>query len=231
MNQKSELKHIALVLDGNRRWAKERKVPLMKALRTTIKKVSDELVDLCMDEDVQFLTLWAFSTENWKRGPEEVNTLMMFFREMLDEKIDELHERGIRINTIGDLSRFAQDIQDKVKDAIEKTKHNEGLTLTFALNYGGRDELVRAVKKIVGAGKKVSEITKELISQNVDTADMPDPDLIIRPSGETRLSGFMLWQSEYSEFYFPETLMPDFGGVELKKAIEDFRGRSRRRGA
>lgn len=218
--------HVAIVMDGNRRWAKKQGLSIIQGHRKAADEVIEELADKCIESGVKYLTLWAFSTENWNRDAMEVKLIMDLFREMLKRNIDRLHQKGVQITTIGDLSRFDQDIREQIALGIEKTKQNKNLALTFALNYGGRDELVRAVNKI----DQKNKITQETISQNLDTAHLPDPDLIIRPGGEKRLSGFLLWQSEYSELYFSDVLMPDFGEKELAKAIADYQQRQRRFG-
>lgn len=218
--------HVAIIMDGNRRWARKRGLAIIKGHRKVADELIEELADHCIEKGIKYLTLWAFSTENWKRDKAEVELMMNLFREMLEENIDQLHQKGIRISTIGDLSRFDQDIRAKIEQGVEKTKQNKNLTLTFALNYGGRDELLRAVNNL----SDEAEITQKLIDQSLDTSDLPDPDLIIRPGGEKRLSGFLLWQSEYSELYFSDILMPDFGAKELEKALTDYQDRQRRFG-
>lgn len=219
-------RHVAIIMDGNRRWARKRGLAIIKGHRKVADELIEELADHCIEKGIKYLTLWAFSTENWKRDKAEVELMMNLFREMLEKNIDQLHQKGIRISTIGNLSRFDQDIRTKIEQGIEKTKQNKNLTLTFALNYGGRDDLLRAVNNL----SDEAEITQELIDQNLDTSDLPDPDFIIRPGGEKRLSGFLLWQSEYSELYFSDILMPDFGAKELEKALIDYQDRQRRFG-
>lgn len=227
--------HIAIIMDGNRRWARKRGLQIIRGHRKVALELIEELADYCLLKNISYLTLWAFSTENWKRSHQEVKLLMDLFREMLADNIEKLHNKGIKIEVIGDISRFEPDIQTQVKEGLEKTKNNEKLVLTFGLNYGGRDELVRSVKKIsekaINDEIKIAEIDEVLISQQLDTANLPDPDLIIRPGGEKRLSGFMPWQSVYSELYFSDVLMPDFNSQELEKALEDFAARQRRFGS
>ena len=218
--------HIAIIMDGNRRWARKKGLAIIKGHRQVAEELIEKLADHCIKRGVKYLTLWAFSTENWNRDKVEVDLMMDLFREMLEKSIDRLHQKGIKVTTIGDLSRFNQDIREKIEQGVEKTQQNQNLTLTFALNYGGRDELLRAVNKL----KNEAKITLELIDQNLDTANLPDPDLIIRPGGEKRLSGFLLWQSEYSELYFSDVLMPDFDEQELDKAIVDYQDKQRRFG-
>jgi undecaprenyl diphosphate synthase len=220
--------HVAIIMDGNRRWAKKQGLAIIKGHRQVSEKLIEELADHCIKRGVEYLTLWAFSTENWKRDSVEVKLMMDLFREMLEKNIDQLHQKGIKITTIGDLSRFDQDIREKIERGVAKTAQNKNLTLTFALNYGGKDELLRAVNKLVSEG--TDEITSKMIDQNLDTASLPVLDLIIRPGGEKRLSGFLLWQAEYAELYFSDILMPDFGVEELDKAIKNYQGRQRRFG-
>lgn len=220
--------HIAIIMDGNRRWAKQRGLTIIQGHRRVSEKLIEELADRCIMRGIKYLTLWAFSTENWNRDPTEVKLVMGLFREMLEKNIDQLHQKGIKITTIGDLSKFDQDIREKIARGVKKTAQNKNLTLTFALNYGGKDELLRAINKLVGEG--TDEINSDLIDQNLDTADLPPLDLIIRPGGEKRLSGFLLWQAEYAELYFSDILMPDFGAEELDKAIADYQSRQRRFG-
>jgi undecaprenyl diphosphate synthase len=219
-------RHIAIIMDGNRRWARKRGLAIIKGHRKVVEELIEELADYCIKKGIEYLTLWAFSTENWDRDKNEVDLIMDLFREKLGKSIDRLHQKGVRVTSIGDLSRFDQDIREKIEQGIEKTQHNQNLTLTFALNYGGRDELIRAVNKL----SNKAEITQEMIDQNLDTAHLPNPDLIIRPGGEKRLSGFLLWQSEYSELYFSDVLMPDFNEKELDKAIAEYQQRQRRFG-
>lgn len=229
--------HIAIIMDGNRRWARSRGLEIIRGHKKVAQEKIEELADKCIELKIPFLTLWAFSTQNWERSEGEVKLLLDLFREMLDKNIEELHQKGIRVETIGGLERFPIDIKEKIRHGVEKTKHNQRLTLTFALNYGGRDELARAVTKIPASdfAKLANLETKKVeakITQSLDTtrAGLPAPDLIIRPGGEKRLSGFMLWQAEYSELYFSEVLMPDFGASELEKAIKAYQQRQRRFG-
>ena len=227
-------KHIAIIMDGNRRWAKQRGLDVIIGHQKMAKEGIERVVRAAIDLKVEYLTLWAFSTENWNRDPREIGALMQIFRDIFKEQAGELAKLGVKINTLGDLSRFDQDIQTNIKIWQEKTKDNHTLNLNIALNYGGRDEILRAVEKItkdVKAGKLSTEkLTVDQFTSYLDTAGMPDPELIIRTSGEQRMSGFLLWQSNYSEFYFTDTLMPDFDKAELEKAIADFNSRKRRFG-
>ncbi len=221
--------HIAIIMDGNRRWARQNGLEALKGHEYVSNKVIEPLVDRCLELKIPFLTLWAFSTENWRREPAEVQGLMQIFREGLQENGERLHKKGVRLENIGDISEFPADIQAGLQKWREVTAQNTNITVTFALNYGGRDEVVRAVKKI---DKSEEGINEEGISASLDTAavGLPDPDLIIRPGGEQRLSGFMPWQSIYTELYFTDVLMPDFDPQQLDIALEDYAQRSRRFG-
>ncbi len=191
-------------------------------------RLFEELVDAGIKNKIEYLTLWAFSTENWNRDKKEVDDLMTLFKEMFKKNAKRLHEKGVRILHIGDLSKFDQDIQNSVNFWIKETKNNKKISVVFALNYGGRDEIIRAIQRIRKLeNQKISE--KEF-SKLLDTKDIPDPDIIIRPGGEKRLSGFLLWQSQYSELYFTDTLAPDFKTKELEEVIKDFKNRQRRFG-
>lgn len=221
------LKHIAIIMDGNRRWAKQHKLQALQGHEYVANKVIEPLVERCIDHHIPYLTLWAFSTENWRRDPQEVEGLMNLFREAFTRNAKRLHEQGVRLNAIGDLSKFPQDIQENVAKWLDLSKKNTRITVTFALNYGGRDEIVRAVQKMVDQKKEISE---ENLSHCLDAQTLPDPDLIIRPGGEQRLSGFLPWQSVYAELYFTDVLMPDFNTSELDKAVTEFQHRARRFG-
>lgn len=219
--------HIAIIMDGNRRWARKQGLGALYGHEYVSDKVIEPLIDRCIERGIQYVTLWAFSTENWSREPNEVEGLMHLFRKAFQRNAEKLFAKGVRLNAIGDLKRFPEDIQQGVAHWIEKTKTNTKIIVTFALNYGGRDEIIRAVNSISLEQKR---FTQEIISQNLDTAAMPDPDLIIRPGGEKRLSGFLTWQSIYAELYFTDVLMPDFSPMELDKALEEYAQRSRRFG-
>jgi undecaprenyl diphosphate synthase len=233
-NKTSIPRHVAIVMDGNRRWARAHGLEMILGHRKVANEVIELLANACVERGIPYLTLWAFSTENWHRDKKEVDAMMSLFREMLTENIDKLHKKGIRITTIGDISAFDQDIQEKILRGVEQTKNNKKLTLTFALNYGGRDELLRTfktlAKKIKNDELQLTEVTEELISKTLDTAHLPDPDLIVRPGGELRLSGYLPWQGVYAELYFTDVLMPDFSPVELDKALEEYARRQRRFG-
>jgi undecaprenyl diphosphate synthase len=226
-------KHIAIIMDGNGRWAREKRLPRTMGHKAGVEAIR-EIVKECNNLGVRYLTLYAFSTENWIRPKEEVNALMSLLVEYLKNEFRELNENNVVINHIGDISKLPQICQRELKEAYEKTEKNTGLILNLALNYGGRDELIRAFKLLnedVINGKidksKIDEIT---ISNYLDTRGMPDPDIIIRPSGEQRLSNFLLWQCAYSEFWYSNIKWPDFNKKSLHKAIFDYQNRDRRFG-
>jgi undecaprenyl diphosphate synthase len=226
-------KHIAIIMDGNGRWAKERNIPRAMGHKAGVETIR-EIVKECNRLNVKYLTLYAFSTENWSRPQEEVNALMRLLVEYLKNEFNELHSNGIVINTIGDISKLPLICQNELKSAYEKTKTNKGLILNLALNYGGRDEITKAFNlmyKDIKSGK-ISEdhINQEIISSYMYTRNMPDPEIIIRPSGEKRLSNFLLWQCAYSEFWFSDIKWPDFKKEHLHKAILDYQKRDRRFG-
>ena len=223
----SNLQHIAIIMDGNRRWAKEKNLPSMlghkkgvDALKTTLRA--------CDDFGIKYLTVYAFSTENWNRKPEEVDFLMNLLGETLKNQLMEMHENNVVISFIGDMSRLSTKLQAILEHAVEFTKNNTGVHLQIAFNYGARAELVNAVQKIVMSGEK--EITEDLITKNLYTANIPDPDLIIRTGGEQRISNFLLWQIAYSEILVFKEFWPDFGKEQLANAVTEFSLRKRRYG-
>lgn len=228
--------HIGFIMDGNGRWAKERGLPRYKGHiegARTFRKIGE----LAGDLGIKYLTFYAFSTENWKRPPEEVSAIMDLFREYLKELDDrklENEEKGIQVNFIGSKKGIPKDILAMMKYSERITKEKTKVYLNIAVNYGSREEIVHSVKEIaekVKKGKlKPDDITEDMISENLYTAGMPDPDLIIRPSGEQRLSNFLLWQSAYSEFWYSNVLWPDFSEDDLIKALRDFEKRNRRFG-
>lgn len=221
--------HVAIICDGNRRWARENKLEALLGHRKAVDDVFEPLIDCAAEHGVKYLTFWVFSTENWKRDQQEVSGLMSLFRELLSRQIKLLHDKGIRLTFIGDLSKFDEDIQESVQKGIELTKDNKKITVIFALNYGGRDELVRAVNKALQ--DSVDSVDAETFGKYLDTAGIPDPDFIIRTGGEQRLSGFLLWQSEYAELAFPEFYFPEFTTEKLDQLLEEYQQRKRRFGA
>ena len=226
-------KHIAVIMDGNGRWAKKRALPRVAGHHEGVNSVRD-MVESCGQIGVKYLTLYTFSTENWNRPKDEVSILMRLLVSSLRDERDRLHHNNVRVKTIGDFASLPQDAQDEFLDAIELTKNNSGLTLILALSYSGRWDITSGVKRIaeqVKAGTLSPEtITDEIISQNLSTKNIPDPDLLIRTSGELRISNFLLWQLAYSEMYVTDVLWPDFRRQELYKAIESYQTRERRFG-
>ena len=225
--------HVAIIMDGNGRWAKKRGLP-RKMGHVEGCKVVEQTVEDAARLGIQYLTVYAFSTENWKRSEDEVDALMQLFRYYAKRLLKIANENNVRVRFIGDTSRFAPDIIEGIRSLEETSAKNTGLTFCIAVNYGSRDEIRRGMTRMMEdcrEGKILpSEVTEETISSYLDTADMPDPDLLIRTSGEERLSNFLLWQLAYSEFYFADVLWPDFNKDELVKAIEAYNGRDRRFG-
>lgn len=226
-------KHVAIILDGNGRWAKKRHLPRNMghaAGAKTVEKICEDAWDL----GIKYLTVYAFSTENWNRPDDEVKALMKLLRNYLKNCEKRANDNDMRIRVIGDKSRLDEDIRVTIDNLEKVTSKNQGLNFTIAINYGSRDEILRAVKKVatsVKAGEvDVEDIDEQMISENLDTSGMPDPDLMIRTSGEERLSNYLLWQFAYSEFYFTDCLWPDFDKKELIKAIEVYSSRNRRFG-
>lgn len=228
-----ELKHLAIILDGNGRWAKKRGLPRTAGHIQGAKNV-EEIARVCYKKGIQFLTVYAFSTENWKRPEEEVRTLMKLLDNYIDNCIKTAKKDNLRVRFIGDRNGLDPKLLKKMEGLEEFSKEHTGLLLQIALNYGARDELTRAIRQIVAEKEngniKVEDITENLIENYLDTAGIPDPDLMIRTSGELRLSNYMLWQLAYSEFYFTEVAWPDFDEKELDKAIEVYNNRERRFG-
>ena len=225
--------HVAIILDGNGRWAKKRLLP-RNAGHVEGAKVVEQILEDAWDLGIKYMTMYAFSTENWKRSEEEVGALMKLLRKYLMNCIERSAKNNMRVRVIGDITALSQDLQDKILDLEEKSKNNTGLQFSIALNYGGRDEIRRAVTRLAKDCKEgrlaCEDITEDCINSYLDTADLPDPDLMIRTSGEIRLSNFLPWQLAYTEFYFTEVLWPDFNKEELIKAIRYYNGKERRFG-
>jgi len=221
--------HIAMIMDGNGRWAAQRGLPRLAGHRAGTENLR-RVIKACANQGIQYLTIYAFSTENWGRPSEEVEGLMHILSEFIDSELEELHRSGVQIRHIGRIDRMDEKIRAKVERAVEITRENQRLILCVAWNYGGRDEIVYAVQRLIEEGRKAEEIDGDLIAQHLFTAGIPDPDLIIRTSGEMRTSNFLTWQSAYSEWYFTPILWPDFDEQELQKALEDFNQRDRRFG-
>nr|WP_315988057.1 isoprenyl transferase [Desulforamulus aquiferis] len=225
--------HIAIIMDGNGRWAQRRGMPRSFGHKAGVEALRN-VVKLCSELGVKVLTCYAFSTENWKRPQDEVSMLMDLLVEYLDKELKELHRNNVRINALGQLNELPQAPKDAVLRAIEETKDNSGLILNIALSYGGRTEITMAVQKIAQMVKdgeiEVSEINEKLIGNKLYTAGMPDPDLLVRPSGDYRISNFLLWQLAYTEFWLSNVMWPDFKREHLLKAIIDYQRRERRFG-
>lgn len=225
--------HVAIIMDGNGRWAQKRNMPRVMGHRQGVESLR-EIVEACLELGIKILTVYAFSTENWKRPKEEVDILMNLLVEYLQKEMTTLHEQGVRIHPIGEISRLPLLAIRELEKAQEKTKDNDRLILNIALNYGGRAEIVQAVKEIAELLKEgkiqPNEITEEMISNHLATRGMPDPDLLIRPSGEYRISNFLLWQIAYTEFWITDTLWPDFRKEHLLEAIRAYQKRERRFG-
>lgn len=226
-------KHIAIIMDGNGRWAAKRALP-RKAGHKAGAEAFERLITDAKDLGIQHITVYAFSTENWKRSDEEVNAIMDLMRHYLKNSFQRFLKDNVRMHIIGDISRLDKDIQEQIQEVEEKSREKDGMTVHIALNYGGRDELLRSVQKIAEKSLQgrisLQDITEETIEENLDTAGVPDPELLIRTSGEERISNFLLWQIAYSEFYFSDVLWPDFNKKDLLEAIYYYQNRERRFG-
>ena len=226
-------KHIAIIMDGNRRWAKERKLTTRDGHKAGADNV-ETISKFCNKIGIKYLTVFAFSTENWKRSKQEVSALMAILKAHVDGFLKRTDTDNIKIKLIGDMKGLNKSLQNSISKAIEKTKNNKGLTLNLAFNYGGRPELVCAIKKIAEKVKNgelsIEDIDENLISNNLYTAGQPDPDLFIRTSGELRTSNFLPWQSTYAELYFPQKHWPEFKENDLLDAIKEYQHRNRRFG-
>jgi undecaprenyl diphosphate synthase len=221
--------HIGIIMDGNGRWALARGLPRMAGHRAGTENLR-RIIEACIEFGIKYLTIYAFSTENWGRPSEEVQGLMRIFENVIDSEIQELHDQGVRLRHIGRLDRLRPSFREKVLEAIEYTKNNDRLILNIAFNYGGRDEIVCAIQSMIKDGVNAEQVTDELVSKYLFTAGVPDPDMIIRTSGELRGSNFLIWQGAYSEWYFPATYWPDFDREELLKALDEYNQRERRYG-
>ena len=233
MATKEVPKHIGIIMDGNGRWAKKKMLPRVLGHRQGAKTL-DKLLNDAKGMGIEHITVYAFSTENWSRAEDEVKGIMGILREYINKYFRDYANSDFRVDSIGDLSKLAPDLQEDIAKLKEASKDKTGIHLTIAMNYGGRDEIKRAVQKIaqeVKEGKLAPEdITEELISDHLDSAGTPDPELIIRTSGELRTSNFLMWQSAYSEYYITDKLWPDFTIDDLKEAIRSYQGRDRRFG-
>jgi undecaprenyl diphosphate synthase len=222
-------RHIAIIMDGNGRWAKSRGLPRLAGHRAGVENLR-RVIEGCVEDGVQILTIYAFSTENWSRPRDEVDGLMSILEDVIDRELGELHKNGVQLRHIGRLEGLSPLLQRKVVHAMELTRDNRKLVLNIAFNYGGRDELVRAVQGLIRDGVPAETVDEALVEKYLYTAGIPDPDLVVRTSGEQRGSNFLIWQTAYSEWYFPPVYWPDFDKEQLRKAIWEFSGRDRRFG-
>jgi len=221
--------HVAIIMDGNGRWAKARGLPRLAGHRAGTENLR-RVIEACIEFGIKYLTIYAFSTENWGRPVEEVQGLMKLFEDVIDRELQELYDQGVQLRHIGRLDRLTPSFREKVLNAIDTTRDNDRLILNIAFNYGGRDEIINALQQIVRDGVKAEDINSDLVNRYLFTAGVPDPDLIIRTSGELRGSNFLIWQGAYSEWYFPPTYWPDFDKEELRRALEEYSHRDRRYG-
>ena len=221
--------HVAIIMDGNGRWAKQRGLPRLAGHQAGTENLR-RIIKACVEFGVKYLTIYAFSTENWGRPKEEVEGLLKILESVIEKELSELNQEGVKLKHIGRLEKLPQGLREKVQAAIELTKNNDRLTVVVAFNYGGRDEILHAVQEIVSDKVPANQITEQTISEYLFTRDIPDPDLIIRTSGEMRLSNFLIWQAAYSELFITPVYWPDFGKEELKNALESYCQRNRRFG-
>lgn len=225
--------HIAVIMDGNRRWARAHGLPVLMGHKKVADEILEPLVEYAAKIGVKYMTFWAFSTENWNRAEEEVKGIMEILRRSIGVFGDKMHKKGVKLRVIGDLSRFDEDLQKRIAEVVEKTKENKQITVALALNYGGRDELLRAIHNLQiykSTNPTNKKTTEEEFEKYLDTAGMPDPELVVRTGGEQRMSGFLPWQSVYSEYYFPSWFMPEFTSEKLDEVVEEFNQRKRRFG-
>jgi undecaprenyl diphosphate synthase len=222
-------RHVAIIMDGNGRWAQARGLPRLAGHRAGTENLRP-ILEASAEFGIESLTIWAFSTENWRRPEAEVKGLLRILERMIRRELQELHRQGVQLRHIGRMERLPKRLQTQVMDAIEMTKDNQRIILNVAFDYGGRAEIVHAVQQIIREGIPADEVDEELLSSYMYTAGQPDPDLIIRTGGELRTSGFMLWQSAYTEYYITPTFWPDFGRDELYEALVAFGQRDRRYG-
>jgi undecaprenyl diphosphate synthase len=222
-------RHIAIIMDGNGRWAKKRGLPRIAGHRAGVENIRRILTE-CVEQGVRYLTIYAFSTENWSRPSAEVEGLMRIFSEFLDRETHSLHEQGVQIRHLGSMNGVSPTLRRKTEAALELTRDNQRITLCVAFNYGGRADIVQAVHAILAEGVAPEAITEECVSEHLSTGGMPDPDLIIRTSGEWRLSNFLIWQAAYSEYWVTPAYWPDFSPELLRQAIDEYGQRERRFG-
>ncbi len=222
-------RHIAIIMDGNGRWATQRYMPRVAGHSKGVEAVRT-MVEACIEQGVRYLTLFAFSSENWRRPEEEVSILMRLFMTALEREVNRLHANDICLKVVGDLSRFSAPLQEKIREAEQKTASNNRLVVTICANYGGRWDIIQAMNRLRAAQPQLTEIEEQHLTPYLSMAYAPEPDLFIRTGGEQRISNFLLWQLAYTELYFTETFWPDFGRAELRAAILSYQKRERRFG-
>ncbi|HVB72211.1 MAG TPA: polyprenyl diphosphate synthase [Ktedonobacteraceae bacterium] len=225
----SGVRHLAIIMDGNGRWATRRHLPRLAGHKAGVNALR-RILECAVDENIEMLSVYAFSTENWGRPRTEVEGLMRLFWETIRSDIEKLHREGVRLRHLGRLKDLSPDIQKAVRDSVDLTRNNTRIGLNVCFNYGGRAELVDAVRQIIADGRDPDTIDEEMISSYLYTRDLPDPDMVIRTAGEMRVSNFLLWQTAYSEYYATPTLWPDFGKEDLRAALDSFYRRQRRFG-
>ncbi|MBL8058436.1 MAG: di-trans,poly-cis-decaprenylcistransferase [Anaerolineales bacterium] len=221
--------HVGIIMDGNGRWAISRGLPRLAGHRAGVENLR-RIISACVEFGVKHLTIYAFSTENWGRPPEEVKGLLFILDEVLDRELAELHKEGVQLRHIGWLEGLAPSTQKKVLQAVELTRHNTRLVLNVAFNYGGRAEIIHAIRQMLADGVTPDQVTEDVVNRYLYTAGQPDPDLIIRTAGELRVSNFLLWQAAYAEYYAADVFWPDFDKAQFRRALEQFAGRERRFG-
>jgi undecaprenyl diphosphate synthase len=221
--------HVAIIMDGNGRWATSRGLPRLAGHRAGTENLR-RIIRACVEFGVRYLTIYAFSTENWGRPKEEIEGLMHIIADVIERELGELHQEGVRLRHIGHLDRLPPTLREKVLKAVEMTQNNERLILNVAFNYGGRDEIICAIRSMIEAGIRPEQVDPEMVAKHLFTAGVPDPDLIIRTSGEMRVSNFLIWQSAYSEWYFTPSYWPDFDREALHTALVEYSRRDRRYG-
>ena len=222
--------HVAIIMDGNGRWAAERGLPRLAGHRAGVENLR-RILEAAAEYGIRYLTIYAFSTENWERPRREVRGLISILEEVIDSELDELHKNGVQLRHIGRLEGLGSDLKHKVEGAVELTKENTRLILNVAWNYGGRDEIIHAIQEMIKDGVPADEIDEEAVGRYLFTSESPDPDLIIRTSGEMRVSNFLIWQGAYAEWWFTETFWPDFGPEQLLEALKVYEQRERRFGS
>jgi undecaprenyl diphosphate synthase len=222
--------HVAIIMDGNRRYAKARGWEPTQGHDYAAMHAIEPIIERAVKLGIPYLTFWAFSTENWKRDKAELKALFSIFRKGLAKLAVRFIKKGAKMKILGDINKFPSDIAKKATSLVNSSKDNNAITVSFALNYGGREEILRAIKKIINKGLKASEITEEVFSNMLDTAGIPDPDLIVRTGGDQRLSGYLPWQAVYAELYFTKKLFPEYSVTEFEKSLKEYKKRDRRFG-